>query len=54
MIKNYINKTILSFSAVGLVLFGAMLDSDSFIPYVGCGVCCIVVLMYCIANGWLK
>lgn len=48
----YLNRFICTIAALGVVVFGAMLDSTSYIPYVLCAVCVFVVGLYGIANRW--
>lgn len=50
----YLNRFICTISGIGVVVFGAMLDSTSYIPYVLCMACVILVCLYALANGWFE
>jgi hypothetical protein len=52
--KGYVNRTICGTAGVGILVFGSMIDSKSYLPAILCGVCAVVFLLYGIANGWIE
>lgn len=50
----YLNRFICTVAGIGVVVFGAMLESDSYIPFICCGACVMVICLYGVANGWFQ
>ena len=52
--KGFVNRTICGAAGIGMLVFGAMIDSESYLPAIMCGVCAVIFLLYGIANGWVE
>ena len=48
--KNKILKTINCIMAIIFLFFACLLDSDTWIPYIVCGICTIWFVLFVIAN----
>ena len=52
--KGLLNRIICFCAGVGILVFGSMIDSKSYLPAILMGACAVVFLLYGIANGWIE